>query len=127
MTNVIINPINHENFSTTVLLQNFFRLGCLALILLVHSCQNKTISISAGSDDPKIQFAIDELAAAFGDKGISIQTVENETADIVLLIEPGTDGLKPEGFSIKKSGKTIQVIGADAAGAMYGGWNWLSR
>jgi hypothetical protein len=102
-------------------LQNFFRLGCLALILLVHSCQNQNISISAGSDDPKIQFAIDELAAAFGDKGISIQTVENEAADIVLLIEPGTDGLKPEGFSIRKSGKTIQVIGPDAAGVLYGG------
>lgn len=102
-------------------LQNIFRLGCLALILLVHSCQNRTISISAGSDDPEIQFAMDELAAAFGTEGISIQTVEDEAADIALIIQPGTDGLKPEGFSIKKSGRAIQVIGTDAAGAMYGG------
>ena len=102
-------------------LQNFIRLGCLALIILVYSCQNQTITISADSDDPKIQFALDELAAAFEADGISIQTVEDETADIVLIIQPGTEGLKSEGFSIKKSGKAIQVIGTDAAGVMYGG------
>ncbi len=102
-------------------LQNFIRLGCLALILLVYSCQNQTISISAGSDDPEIRFAMDELAAAFGAEGIPVQTVDDETADVVLMIQPGSDALKPEGFSIKKSGKTIQVIGTDAAGVMYGG------
>jgi hypothetical protein len=102
-------------------LQNFFRLGCLALILLFYSCQHKTVTISSGSNDPKIQFALDELTAACEADGIGIQAVEDEAADIVLLIQPGAGGLKSEGFSIKKSGKTIQVIGSDAAGTMYGG------
>lgn len=71
-------------------------------------------------ENPQIQFAVDEIQTAANKKGIQIQKVKNENADIIFLIQPGSLNLKTEGFNIKTGDKII-VTGADAAGAMYGG------
>ena len=104
----------------TYLLKSFVRFGGLALIVMACSIQNKTITISTEADDAEILFAIEELTAVLEEKGIVAREVADD-ADIAFRIQPGTEGLKSEGFIIKKSGKAIQVIGTDAAGAMYGG------
>ncbi len=47
--------------------------------------------------------------------------VEEGDADVVFSLQSEGEALKEEGFSILKDTKALNVIGADAAGAMYGG------
>ena len=85
------------------------------------SNQKQQVTISSDLENPKIEFAVDEIKASFVERGVEVLLVESTSADIVFLIQPENTELKPEGFSIKKEGKKIIVIGADNAGAMYGG------
>ena len=96
----------------------------------------KTVSIYLGSDDPKVQFAADELKSVLVKAKYEVQSADLQQADVVFLIlsdleKSGEKGklfsnsgfqLKPEGFYIQKTstGK-IGVVGADEAGLMYGG------
>jgi len=84
------------------------------------SVQKKTITISTESDDARIRFAMEELTAVLKEKGMDTRTVRDH-ADIAFIVQPGRDGLKSEGFNIMRSGSSLQVIGYDAAGTMYGG------
>ena len=95
----------------------------ISLILILASCSNQKtkISIYKNSEDPEIQFAIDELTADLIKKGIEVIIGENENSDIIFTKQTDAADLKPEGFSIKLEGERIKVTGADAAGAMYGG------
>jgi hypothetical protein len=104
----------------TCILKSPVRFGGLVLIVMACSVQKKTITISTAAEDPEIRFAIEELTAVLEEKGMVTRTVADD-ADIAFRIQRGTDGLKAEGFSIQKSGGTIQIIGYDGAGAMYGG------
>ncbi len=104
----------------TFLIRSLVLFGGLVLIVVACSVQNKTITISTETDDAKIQFAIEELTAVLEEKGLEARVVTGD-GDITFAVQPGTDGLKEEGFSLQKSGNTIQIIGNDAAGAMYGG------
>jgi hypothetical protein len=101
----------------------FQKLSIFFIVLqLFASCSNQdqTIKITAG-DDAKIQFAVDEIIAALTEKGVQAQVVEKGKANIEIGVDEDAQDLKTEGFTIK-SGKTIEVTGADAAGAMYGGF-----
>jgi len=104
----------------TYLIRSLVRFGGLVLIVMACSVQKKNITISTETDDAEIRFAIEELTAVLEQKGMEPQVVA-EDADIAFGVQPGTDGLKEEGFSIRKSGNRIQIFGHDAAGAMYGG------
>ncbi len=97
---------------------------CLfSLILIFASCskQKTKISIYNNSEDPEIQFAIDEITSGFVKNGIAVTRGENENSDIIFTVQTDAADLKPEGFSIKLEGDRIKVTGADVAGAMYGG------
>ena len=52
---------------------------------------------------------------------MEVQLSAPEEAAIIFSIQPGYSDLKAEGFSIEKDDEGIRVIGADAAGLMYGG------
>ncbi|HSO85593.1 MAG TPA: glycoside hydrolase family 20 zincin-like fold domain-containing protein, partial [Draconibacterium sp.] len=91
----------------------FFIAGC--------SISEKQFLISADIDNPKIQFAVDEIKAAFAEKGIEVLIDKDKKADIVFSAENENSQLKPEGFSITKKSKRIRIEGFDDAGLMYGG------
>ena len=82
------------------------------------STNNKTVKIYA-DEDAKIKFAAEEVVSALNGKGFQTQMAERENADIEIGVQSENADLKPEGFTIK-TGKKVEVIGADAAGAMYG-------
>ena len=93
-------------------------------LIIIAGCSNpkNQITISADVENPKIQFAVDEIKTAFTEKGIEVLVGEKKNADIVFSLQPEHTELKTEGFSIQKSPKKIHIIGADGAGAMYGGF-----
>jgi hypothetical protein len=97
-------------------------------------------------DNPQIAFAVQELQAALQDRGhpvdhaplaqvatdpAGLRIVLGTVADTLLQDTMRSQGgaastsLKPEGFSLRKGsrgdGETFWVVGADSAGAMYGG------
>jgi len=104
----------------TRLVRSLIRFGGLLIIALACSVQNKTITISTETDDARIQFAIEELTAVLEEKGLEARVVRDD-GDIAFSVQHERDGLKEEGFSIQKSGNSIQIFGFDAAGALYGG------
>lgn len=84
----------------------------LAIALLAGcSLQKNQVRISGDVDKPQVQFVVEEIKLALGDKG----------ADISILIQPENEALETEGFSLKQTNKGIELIAADPAGAMYGG------
>ncbi len=72
-------------------------------------------------DNPKIQFAVDELKRVLDENGFYIEFGERDESDLIIAIDPDAAVLKSEGFVIERIGKQITVTGFDAAGAMYGG------
>ncbi len=98
------------------------KLILLIAIALFAACstKNQIIKIYV-EDDAKIQFAANEIIAALTEKGLQTTIVEKEKAKIIIDVNQENHNLQKEGFTIK-AGKTIEVTGADAAGAMYGGF-----
>ena len=98
-------------------------LGIILILGLSQACTpaDESISISADSADPRIGFAVEEISAALLEKGMDVKVVTREQADIVLSIQSDNTALKEEGFSIQRKTEALHVIGADDAGAMYGG------
>ncbi|MEZ5039389.1 MAG: carbohydrate-binding family 6 protein [Saprospiraceae bacterium] len=105
------------------LLNPFIPLMCSALCLFSCSTKQADIKISGELAPPPVQFALQELTSAIQLAGKGVLQLENNDskADITFVIRSDDERLKPEGFSIEKVGGTIKVIGADVAGAMYGG------
>ncbi len=95
----------------------------LLILMVLSSCspQSKEVSISADATIPQIAFVLDEINTAFEAKGIVAVRNDKEDADIVFSIQDSDGLLKEEGFSITREAGSVQVTGADAAGAMYGG------
>ncbi|WP_319481334.1 glycoside hydrolase family 20 zincin-like fold domain-containing protein [uncultured Draconibacterium sp.] len=95
----------------------------IVALLLALGCTNskKKVSIYAEPDVPQLQFAVEEIKSQLFEKGIEFEISEEDKADIVLAIlsEPGE--IKAEGFQLLKNEDRIEVLGADAAGVMYGG------
>ena len=98
------------------------RLIFLGLIILSFSaCTPKEVSISIPESVEQIAFAADEIAQSLGDKGVKAKIVTDRVSTIQITINGELEILKTEGFQIVKDANQIRVIGADAAGAMYGG------
>jgi len=95
----------------------------ISTLMLISACSKKynTVSIYAESDIPQIQFAVGELRSLLKEKGIVLETSDSISANIVICVSPNTNNLKAEGFELLVKKGKIQVIGTDAAGAMYGG------
>ncbi len=98
-------------------------LGSIFLLLWIAGCSNRErkVAIFADTEIPQIQFAVAELTDALASRGIDYQPSDSPNADIVIRIAPDLDGLKAEGFQLLVEADRIRVLGADAAGAMYGG------
>ena len=118
----------------------FLFLGFLLLFMVPSHAQNITILVEA--DSPPALFAAKEIQSALENKGHTANrsaldqfSKAKNTARIVLaekteevLQNAGInwpDTMQPEGFSIRTSSnnkqQTYWVVGADAAGVMYGG------
>jgi hypothetical protein len=92
------------------------------LTLAGCSAPKNVITISADSENDKIQFAIDELGAVLLEQGLEVQKGDSKDANIIIALQPENNDVKTEGFSIQKVSNTIRVSASDAAGAMYGGF-----
>ncbi len=73
---------------------------------------NNGPSVEHDAPIPQLAFATQELKAALKESG-------REDLRVRLIVKP--DASSPEGFEIKTSGPQLEVIGAEASGAMYGG------
>jgi len=101
-------------------------LSCLVAISPVRAA---TVGLLWGHESPQATFAAGEIRAALQGRGHHVISSEtNESIRVVLSGRSDTDPtgtLKPEGYSIRVTSKggatTYRVIGADAAGVMYGG------
>ena len=100
-----------------------YLLGIILILGASQACSpaNESVSISADSANPKIAFAVEEISTALQEKGMDVKVVTKNQADIVLSIQSDNFALKEEGFSIERKTEALHVIGADEAGAMYGG------
>ncbi len=97
-------------------------LPLLASSLVIFACSDTRQSVSLMfTQNPEIQFAVDEIKVALNEKGIEVRIVNDKNADIVLTLDQNNQGINHEGFILKKNGKNITVTGCDAAGVMYGG------
>jgi hypothetical protein len=63
-----------------------------------------------------VEFGLTEIESVLAEKGLG--TIED--AGISWEIIPGSTGLKPEGFILKKLDEEVVIQGADEAGLMYG-------
>ena len=91
-------------------------------ILILAACTNAKHSVTIYfPEDPKIQFAVDDITTALNAKGIDVQVSDDKKADIVLSINPDNKTIHSEGFILKKEGENLLVSASDAAGVMYGG------
>ena len=92
-------------------------------LIIIQGCSNQKsqITIFFDSSNPRIQFAVDEIKSSLAEKGIKTMVGENKNADIIFSLQPENNELEKEGFSLKKENNRIDIIGADDAGAMYGG------
>ncbi len=118
-----------------------FLVCLLGLSRLTHAAPE--VTIVADDQQPQVAFAVQELEAALAKREHRVshapfdQATNTKGAHIILTtasdatltstmrsqdITP-SDSLKPEGFSLRQSSdrQTTWVIGADAAGVMYGG------
>lgn len=116
-------------------INTYLIIGCL-LIAFSSLHAEKMIYIYSAIDTQTSQFVIGELKNALLRRGFFSQQTERGNADIMLVtlvseaarrISKESAGkydfhLKTEGFSIRRDSKNaIRVVGADAAGVMYGG------
>ncbi len=98
-------------------------LNLIICLLLLASCNRKEsqFTITSEVDSQRIQFAMDEIRAAYADRITHSVPGETKRADIQFVLQPENDEIKTEGFQIAKEGNVIKIIAADEAGAMYGG------
>lgn len=104
-----------------VLTGSFLVKFIIGILVVNLSCKEstRTINFYTPSGIPQIQFAIGELKSVLTDQFELVEVTDSSNADIIFSI--GNESLKSEGFEISTSGDKITVVGADAAGAMYGG------
>jgi hypothetical protein len=119
---------------------------CLPLLMLIISIESAEVTLISNPDNGMTAFAAGDikktlalrghtimeaplsgLAAAEGDILIVLASMDDDAVKTQIQAEGGTlpDGLKSEGFGIRVTAQdnktTYWVLGADAAGAMYGG------
>ncbi len=94
---------------------------CLFCLLLSHvsAIGQDVIGIEYDKTISQVQFAVEKLHQALITQGYKVGA-ERSAGMITIKINENPD--RPESFSITKSGRrNIEVVGSDAAGAMYGG------
>ena len=97
-------------------------LGLLILFSLFLGCSKKDtiVTVSADTNIPQIAFALEELKNILDDNQLELNFSSSKSADIVIAISNEVQTLKSEGFHLKNEDGKIEIIGLDAAGAMYG-------
>ena len=64
------------------------------LTLAGCSAPKNVITISADSENDKIQFAIDELGAVLLEQGLEVQKCDSKDADIIIALQPENNDVK---------------------------------
>ena len=110
--------MNRKKIKSSVLIA-----GMMLSVALFIACSGHKdrVTLSTQIESPGIAFAMEELKAALSEKGKDVEVTDNAYADIVFSQDTEDANLKPEGFRIEESSGSWHVIGADMAGAMYGG------
>ena len=115
--------------------KHVLRISLLVCLGLLSLAQAKNVALTSNSGNDKAAFALGDIKTALAARGHRISTDQDAAVRIVLAtlgdkdllagVKPLPQGLKPEGFAIRKTSKegvtTFWVIGADEAGVMYGG------
>ncbi len=128
--------------STSFLKSHKFLIFLVFLYLFTNSAIAQDITILLNTDNQPALFAANEIQTTLENNGQTVsrasfnQLKKAENTDRIILAEYSAKELKnsgiswpetmqPEGFSIRtssqKNNKTYWVVGADAAGVMYGG------
>ncbi len=103
-------------------LSSFFNFVLVLFILSGCTNSNRPITINGDFENPRVQFAVDDIEEALSEKGIELQSVQNPNADITIVVESDNSTIKKEGFSLKKErDDRIKIVASGFAGAMYGG------
>ncbi len=110
-------------------MKSVLRKNCLFIVTLFivaisfGGCSNPNeITIWTDNEDPKIQFAVEEIIKSFDKDEIRAKKAQDENAGINFIVQKDNEEIKPEGFQIKKAkDNRIEVVASGAAGAMYGG------
>ncbi|MFC1761522.1 GDSL-type esterase/lipase family protein [Planctomycetota bacterium] len=111
------------------------KISLLICFGLMSWAQAKDVVLSTDPGNTKAAFAINDIKEALVARGHRISIAKDTELRIVLAtlddkdllagVKPLPQGLKPEGFALRKTSKeavtTFWVIGADEAGVMYGG------
>jgi hypothetical protein len=65
-----------------------YLISCALICSFISACTTPTnrITYNADRQDPKIQFAINEIAEALNEKGIQLKETETSQADLQLLV-----------------------------------------
>lgn len=95
----------------------------LSVLLLVSCSKEKVSIVSDENASPRVKFGVEKLKEALenADYEVSLITSSDNSSD--LLIQVGvnkTDSLAKEGYSIKSENNTINILGNDESGALYG-------
>lgn len=107
------------------MMANYIKIPALTWMVItflsISGCDNDhKVKLFAETDHPQVQFAVDAIKAKLQTKGFEVVIAEKEHADIVLLLAEN-ERIKAEGFQLSNNKGEILVLGADAAGVMYGG------
>jgi len=127
--------MNRRRFSTTAVF------AALVLLIgassLLASAPAAAVRLSFDAAEPKIAFGAEEVARALGDRGYGVRRpgaprpeADGEGDQVEILTADSRESplapvtLQPEGFALRVvstgPARAIRVVGADAAGAMYG-------
>lgn len=107
--------------------EQFTRSRCILFFLLngifLSACTSdqQQIRIAANMENPKIQFAVEEISAALLEKGVSIQLDNSQDAHLIISVNSEDSTFQKESFQIQKTDHQVHITGADEGGLMYGG------
>lgn len=99
----------------------FLCLGVLVRIWFGCSGTQNQVTISVGSDDPRVGFAVSEIKRACSERQIDLIASKNHNSGIVLKISSDNPEIEPEGFRISVENGKVSIEASDTAGIMYGG------
>lgn len=93
----------------------------IPILFIRCSPKNEAISIATLLNDSKVNFGIEHIQEALSDRGLEHRIQKGETGTITFVLDSINTKIKSEGFEIKKEDNTVNIIGIDTEGLMYGG------
>jgi hypothetical protein len=91
----------------------------IALCVVTGAARGASVAISYGQPTPQSAYAAKRLGAVLSERGYVLRK-DKSGADYRVNLDVDRSGLKPEAFSIRRSGRVITISGGDRRGMIYG-------